>query len=383
MVTSCTSALMSEKLKRIVLASVLKPLDDPRMFEKFARTLARHYEVHIIGYNSGLPQGAARNIYFHPLPRFPKNNLRRLWLHGFILKKILSVKPHLLVVHAVELLPVAVLYKLRFFRPVVYDVRENYFRNIRHQPVYQHWWRLPLAVCTRLLEMLSWPLVSCFFVAEKGYLKEMPFLKSKAVLLENKFAPLEGLQRNRQPYKGQGTIKLVYCGTISETFGALEAITLASNFNNNGIKAELVMAGRIAGKQLARHLKLYEQNLPFLTLVTGSPLLSHRQVMEQLLDADFAVLSYRVNKSTRNCIPTTMYECIANQIPMIVQQNRLWEEICQPLNAAVFTDFSDFHPVELYQQLVNTQFYENSDTGFALWDKQEQHLVAKVSRICG
>ncbi len=39
------------KKRRIVLASVLKPVNDPRMFEKMGQSLSHHYEVHIIGTN--------------------------------------------------------------------------------------------------------------------------------------------------------------------------------------------------------------------------------------------------------------------------------------------------------------------------------------------
>ena len=45
------------KKQRIVLASVLKPVDDTRMFEKIGKSLAREpkYEISIYGYPSNKP----------------------------------------------------------------------------------------------------------------------------------------------------------------------------------------------------------------------------------------------------------------------------------------------------------------------------------------
>ena len=40
------------KKRRIVLASVLKPVNDSRMFEKMGQSLAPYYEVHIMGTQS-------------------------------------------------------------------------------------------------------------------------------------------------------------------------------------------------------------------------------------------------------------------------------------------------------------------------------------------
>ena len=65
------------KKRRIVLASLLKPVNDTRMFEKIGVSLAQsgQYEVHIIGYPSGTSVSEP-NVHFHPLPRF-KNILWR------------------------------------------------------------------------------------------------------------------------------------------------------------------------------------------------------------------------------------------------------------------------------------------------------------------
>ena len=65
------------KKRRIVLASVLKPVNDPRMFEKMGQSLSRHYEVHIIGTKSKT-DSSHDNIIFHPLASYTRLSLDRM-----------------------------------------------------------------------------------------------------------------------------------------------------------------------------------------------------------------------------------------------------------------------------------------------------------------
>ena len=82
------------KKRRIVLASVLKPVNDPRMFEKIGQSLSPHYEVHIIGTKSKT-DSSHDNIIFHPLGSYTRLGLDRILSPLRILKKILNLKPGL------------------------------------------------------------------------------------------------------------------------------------------------------------------------------------------------------------------------------------------------------------------------------------------------
>ena len=66
------------RLRKIVLASVLKPSDDPRMYKKIGKTLAKQgYEVHTIG----SVRTAAREeagVTAHDVFRFGRLSFRRV-----------------------------------------------------------------------------------------------------------------------------------------------------------------------------------------------------------------------------------------------------------------------------------------------------------------
>ena len=79
------------KKRRIVLASVLKPVNDPRMFEKMGQSLANQYEVHCIGYPSQVKIHSP-SVSLHPLPPFKRLSFSRLLAPFRVLKIILDRK---------------------------------------------------------------------------------------------------------------------------------------------------------------------------------------------------------------------------------------------------------------------------------------------------
>ena len=166
------------KKRRIVLASVLKPVNDPRMFEKMGQSLSPHYEVHIIGTKSKT-DSSHDNIIFHPLASYTRLSLDRILAPLRILKKILYLKPALLVICTHELLWVVLIAKIFLRCPVVYDIRENYFRNILYTNSFPPILRVFIALYVRIKEWITIPLINNFFLAEAGYANELSVRKKQ------------------------------------------------------------------------------------------------------------------------------------------------------------------------------------------------------------
>ncbi len=87
------------KKRRIVLASLLKPVNDPRMCEKIGMSLAQsgQYEVHIIGYPSGT-QVSESNVHFHELPLFKRISIGRIGARLKAIQIVIKLKPELLII---------------------------------------------------------------------------------------------------------------------------------------------------------------------------------------------------------------------------------------------------------------------------------------------
>ncbi|RYY12504.1 MAG: hypothetical protein EOO36_17350, partial [Cytophagaceae bacterium] len=137
----------------ILLASVLKPVDDTRMLGKFAHTLAgAGYRVAVAGRSSAgavAPMGTS----LHPLFGGGRLSLERLGAQLRYWRLLRALQPALVVVHAPELLPLTLLWqRLESGRQFVYDIRENYALNVSTQQVYQGSIKRLLAASLRRVE---------------------------------------------------------------------------------------------------------------------------------------------------------------------------------------------------------------------------------------
>ena len=117
---------------KIVLASILKPVDDTRMYEKVGISLSqtKKYAINIIGFwtKKKLKTNEAFTIF--PAFSFERLAFRRLLAPWMCLKKYIKVKPKLIIFNTHELLIVTIIYKIIFGGKIIYDVQENYYRNI-------------------------------------------------------------------------------------------------------------------------------------------------------------------------------------------------------------------------------------------------------------
>src|SRR5260221_12162025 len=174
------------KKRRILLASVLKPVDEPRMFERMGQSLAANgYEVFIVGFPPSNNK-SIHGIHLFPHRKFNRISLARIKVRFKILKHAFSIKPNVFTVCTHELLGVAMLYKILTGRKIVYDVQENYWNNIIHTGAWLKIIRPLIAALVRLKEIIASPLFSKFLLAEKCYETELSFAKRKSVVVENK-----------------------------------------------------------------------------------------------------------------------------------------------------------------------------------------------------
>ena len=92
---------------RILIASVLKPVNDTRMFEKVGQSLAKlsETEIHIAGFKAKNLSNAS-GIYFHPIFSFNRISFGRIQAQWNYYKLLLQLKPEVIIPNTFELLPV-------------------------------------------------------------------------------------------------------------------------------------------------------------------------------------------------------------------------------------------------------------------------------------
>ncbi len=367
-------------MKTIVFASVLKSVKDVRMYQKLALSLVGNADIHCIGAainDTNLSEDLEERhnfISFYPIANFNRLAFQRL-LYGFkFLTLLYKIKPNILVINTFELFIFAIFYKYlpakenkRNNIVLIYDVMENYFQNIAYQNTYSKFIRFPLAFAVRIFENLCSVFIDSFILAEKCYENELEFIGNRYIILENKLAIPHEYNNctllKYQPNHENKLITFIHSGTISQTYGTLEAISFVKNLAkfspNLGVK--LILIGFCSDKKYYALLKETCKNLDFIDWqISNDKPIAHNKIMETITTADFALLPYHINKSNENRIPTKFYEYIYHKVPMIISKNQLWEKFCRQYNAVISCNYTteNFGDENNMTTLFNTHFYD-------------------------
>jgi glycosyltransferase involved in cell wall biosynthesis len=366
------------KNNRILLASVLKPIDDTRMFEKMGRSLneAGGYEIFIVGYPSKNPPRETDSLHFFPLKKFGRLSFGRFVVALNIFKIVYQVKPKVLIVNTHELLIVGIANRILFGTKIIYDIQENYWRNILQTNAFPKLVRPFLAAWVRLKEKLTSPFFDWIFLAEKGYEKELGFIGKKFTVLENKVRLPSGFQRKTDPTK----TRLLFSGTLAESTGVFEAIELAKNLHGLESSIQLLIIGFCALPQTLKDIKLAIQDWSFITLLGGDSLIPHTQIMEAIATSDFGLVAYRLSPHIENSVPTKLYEYLGCQLPILLQDHKPWVEICKPYSASITVNFASPDCSSIFLQMKNSKFYSILPTNVT-WATEEIKLLEIIERL--
>ncbi|MGI4875428.1 MAG: hypothetical protein ACRYFX_30100 [Janthinobacterium lividum] len=371
----------------ILLASVLKPVDDPRMRGKFAPTLAAAgVRVAVAGRAGTLI--ADERITQHPIFHGSRLSWGRLVAHWRYWRLLHRLQPVLVVVHAPELLPLTLLWqRLGRGRRFGYDIRENYALNVSTQRVYRGLVRRGLAAGLRWVESAAACRAEAVLLAEASYADELPFLRplpaGRVLLLENKYqpAPTETLPRLPRPLPSPTEpLRLLYSGTISELNGIGEALALAEELHRRRPGGVVLTVAGFCQQPavLARLLALVAQRQPWLRLLGGAELVPHATIVAEIAQAHLGLALYRPHPSTARCRPTKLFEYLAYSLPVLVPANPLWASLVQQHDAGLVV--ADTTPAALAEQVLaatapgSQGFYRQGLPTDVLWADEGKKL---------
>ena len=353
---------------KIVIASVLKPVDDIRMFWKFAVSLGKleGLSVHVVGFDGKNIE--KNNITLYPLFRFKRFDLvKRLfapWKFFLLAKKI---KPRVLIIGTHELIIPALLLKIWCQTKIIYDVRENYFLNILSTNAFPPILRHVLALGVRLKEMIAAPAISVFFLAEKVYRKQLPFVKQNYLILENKC-----LDKNKYKLNQKGFHKFLFTGTIAQETGIFECINLVIKLHQIDPLISLHIIGYCPKKSTYQQIKALLKEHPFLTMSGGHELVSHDEITEEIMKADIGLICYPPSRHIKGKVPTKLYEYLGYRLPFIVLDNNHLDQVSAPYPGSVtLPDFTNAPVESLLETLQKTSFYRVLPGPEIYWSSEE------------
>lgn len=367
------------KKTRILLSSVLKPVNDTRMFEKIGASLTKlpQAEVHIAGFPGKLPT-TSLPIIFHPFTYFKRLSWGRVNVQRQYWQLLRQLRPEVMLVSSHELLLTSLLFKLFYGGKIWYDVRENYFLNLTTQNNYSKIAKYLLAYTVRLLERVTAPFIQHFLLAEKSYATELPFIDHKFTVLENKFKRLspDTLPEKNYPIQlNPDQVKLLYSGSISEMYGVFEAIELCRQLHQEHSGISLTIIGYCAIPKTLAQIKAIIRDKPYIRLIGGDQLVSHGDIVRQIEKSDVGLLPYQPHPSTFNCTPTKLFEYLANALPVLVQENPYWAKRVNHYQAGIMINFRQFNAKELIYKMKNSCFYLHGIPTETLWETEEKRLL--------
>ncbi|MEQ6120142.1 glycosyltransferase [Reichenbachiella sp. MALMAid0571] len=367
--------------KTIAIISTLKPVNDIRSYEKMARSLASKstHSITLIGSDSQnyKEDKEEKNIHFQPLPKFDRLGIKRFFIPCIILKKLIKLKPELIIVNTPELLIVSTINQILFGGKIVYDLQENHYKNLIHQHNYPPVIKHIIGYLIRLKEVLLSPFVDYFILAEKGYVKELGFIKKRFTIVENKTIVKNKIER---PKEVKRKMQFLFTGNISENSGVFTAIDFYRKIHNCIPETKLVIIGHSPSHAFLKKLKTSTDiNIE---LIASTTPVSHSKIVEQIASSDFGIVSYNVNPSNENCMPTKVFEYLAYGLPIISQSGTIWTEYASGFNACVSVDFKQFGESEIAGQLVKFhKSFTYKNIPEVRWETEENKFVNLINAL--
>lgn len=359
--------------RRIVLASVLKPVDDTRMTEKMGASLAATglYEVSVIGYPStgSLPPG----IRPVPLTPFKRISWARWLARWKVFWLALALRPNVFIFSTHELIFPALVLKVLLNTRIIYDVRENYYRNIRYSEGLPSLIRWPLAALVRFKEKLMAPAIDHFILAEEGYDKEFRFHRGGWTVIENKAIATALTRQNAV----KEHLTLLFSGTLSESTGVFRAIDLASILHQHHPGVRLTIAGYAASGSVRQKLMASIKDKPFIQTIGIDRLVPHNEILALLPSVDAGLIAYFPLPHTINSVPTKLFEYLQARLPIITENHWPWVQRFDPYKPFVFVNFADPDVQSLLNALTNNSFYTQSPVGIS-WNMEASRLIAAI-----
>lgn len=172
----------------------------------------------------------------------------------------------------------------------------------------------------------------------------------------------------------------MYSGTIAESYGIFDCLELLDKWIKMGKMVELTIIGYCPREDTLSKLKEAIQNKPYIKLIGGDSPIPHPGILKALLEADYALISYRLNPSNARCMPTRIWECLAYQVPMLMKREHPWVPLLEEKKAGIAIDYQH-PPPEIPATSTNTAFYPQENPESCYWEYEAKKLLAALESL--
>jgi len=308
--------------KVCILTSVHLPFDT-RIFHKQAKSLVTAgYDVTLIAQHD--KDEVVDRIKIISLPK-AKNRFWRMVGTWRVFKLAYGQRAEVYHFHDPELLPVGLFLKLLKRGKVIYDVHEDYPKEILTKYWLPSISRKPLSCLFNFIEKSA----SCrldFIIAVTDGLRA-EFKKGKRATVRN-YPILEDIQPERR-FELQNP-SLIYAGSLTEIRGIGEIVQAMEHVDpSKNIK--LILCGTFSPEsyeQKVRRLKGFEK-------VEYVEWVKQEEVWLKLSHATIGIVCFHPTLNHINSMPNKLFEYMAAGLPVIASNFPLWKEIIEGDNCGL------------------------------------------------
>lgn len=369
---------------KILIASLLKPLKDPRAFYRLGISLreTNKYRINIIGFSIKKEFGD-ENLKFTSLQVKNRIGFSRIFSAYAFFRIYQNERPALSIICTWELIPFAVFGKWLYGGKLIYDVQENYVQNINFNRTMQGFKKVFAKFMISTVEQLAKYSIDHYLFSEQCYINEKPAFKPFTVL-ENKFHAEKTLSIRKKKLNYPG-LHFLISGTITEVYGIMEALQWFLKFQKKYPETSLHIIGHCPLPGFGLALRKEAERAANVTLELEDSPLAYPRILAAYAKADLVLMPYMQLLSIREKIPSKLYECLAMGVPFLHRPNPLWASIVEKYQAGLAVDFSKSdHAEEFMSRLLSTIFYNSAFPDEAFWvQKEKTQLQDLVDSLLG
>ena len=312
-------------VKVVHMTSVHSALDH-RIFKKECRSLAQAgFDVTVVGPHSGdsvHEQVRIKSVRKH-LSRLSRIT-RTAWNVYREAEKQAADVYHF---HDPELIPLALLLRMKGKR-VIYDVHEDYPRDIFYKPYLPRWSRKPIAWFAEALETLAGRHFSAIVAVTPAIAERFAESNQRTVILFNYPYAEELKSTNPQPWQSRRQ-SVAYIGTITPQRGIAEMIQ-AVGLLPESLAPKLEIAGDVMPREMIV--------LPGWPRVEFHGTLGQSAAYELLTQVRVGVVCEHPIPTFVEAIPVKLFEYMGAGLPVIASNFSLWRKMLEGIDCAIFVD---------------------------------------------
>ncbi|RMG65931.1 MAG: glycosyltransferase [Calditrichaeota bacterium] len=322
-------------MNTIIILSTVHPYDDPRVFHRQARSLAKKHrvEMHICApfeYRRFSP-----SLTVLGLPEWQSKS-SRINTYLALLKRLPALQGQVYILHDPELLPLVPLLKTWKRGRVVYDIHENYVEMIQEKlwipapvrNVVARIYQLVEAVALRWVDMIWYPVDDI----GRRY-RTVPGVKKCRIRNVPHLAQFAGLKT-----EGKKENLLVCLGYLIDDRGIAQLIEALGMLAPRYPDLRMVFVGAFQSREFEARITQLISRLGLDKRVTVTGKVPYEQVADWLVRAKVGLLNYLPIPNNVHGLPNKLFEYMAAGLPVVASHFKNYAEVVEGTGCGVLVD---------------------------------------------